>query len=63
MSLMNKTPLFKDLSDAALVENYIALKSLAYTGSAVKSRKLGTTLRHLDIVIAVARKRGLQLPV
>lgn len=60
---MNTTPLFKDLSDAALVENYLATKALAYNGAAVKSRNLGRTLRNLDIIVAIARKRGIKLPV
>jgi hypothetical protein len=55
--------LFKDLSDESLVENYIAVKMLAYNAARVKSRGLGRLLRDLDIIVAVARKRGLRLPV
>jgi hypothetical protein len=58
-----KTPLFKSLSDEALVENYVAFKTLAHTGAAVKSRNLGKILRSLDIIIAIGRKRGLTFPV
>lgn len=57
-----KTPLYKELSNEALVTEYVGLKSLAYTGAAVKSRNLGKILRNLDIVIAIARKRGVALP-
>lgn len=57
------TPLFRDLSDEALVENYLAYKALAYNAAQLRSRRLGTLLRSLDIIIAIARKRGLRLPV
>lgn len=55
--------MIKDLSDSALVDHYLNLKALAYNAAQVKSRGLGTLLRHLDITIAVARKRGIRLPV
>lgn len=57
------TPLFRDLSNEALVENYIAYKQLSHNACQLKSRKLGQLLRSLDIIIAIARKRGLKLPV
>ncbi len=56
-------PYFKALSDEALVEVYLATKSLAYTGAAVKSRGLGRLLRDLDLICNIARQRGLKLPV
>lgn len=59
----NTSPFFKELSDEALIENYIAHKALAHTGAAVKSRGLGSILRNLDIIIAIGRKRGLTFPV
>jgi len=58
-----KTPLFKSLSNEALIENYIGFKTLAHTGAAVKSRNLGKILRNLDIIIAIGRQRGLTFPV
>lgn len=54
-------PYFKALSDKALVEAYFATKTLAYTGSQVRSPKLGQLLRDLDLIVALARKRGLSL--
>ncbi len=59
----NSKPMIKDMTDAGLVENYIGLKALAYNGAQVRSRNLGKVLRELDITIAIARKRGVQLPV
>jgi hypothetical protein len=49
------------MSDSALVAEYESLKQLAYTAAAVKSRSLGRLLKDLDLVIAIARKRGLKL--
>lgn len=54
-------PFFKGMSDEALVAEYESLRQLAYTAAAVKSRGLGRLLRDLDLVIAIARKRGLKL--
>lgn len=53
--------LIKDMSDAALVENYEGLVKLIRVAFATKSRKLGKMLREMDITIAVARKRGIAL--
>ena len=58
-----KRPLFKDLSDDALIENYIATKILAHNAARLKSRRLGRLLSDLDLIVAIARKRGLRLPV
>jgi hypothetical protein len=44
------TPLFKDLSDDALIASYWSYKALAHNAAALKSPKLGTLLRHLDIM-------------
>jgi hypothetical protein len=54
-------PFFKALSDQALVENYWALRALAYNGAEVRSKGLGRILADLDLVINIARKRGLDL--
>lgn len=59
---MSKTPYFKEMTDEGIVESYVSLKALAYNGAAMKSPRLGTLLRHLDIVVGIARKRGLKLP-
>lgn len=54
-------PYFKALSDKALIEAYFATKQLAYTGAQLKSPRLGGLLRDLDLIVAIARKRGLRL--
>lgn len=59
----NATPLFKSLSDEALIENYLSYKQLAYNGAACKSRNVGKLLRNLDIIVAIGRKRGIQFPI
>lgn len=58
----HKTPLFRDLSNEALLEQYVSLKALAYNGAKMKWPGLGRCLRNLDIVIGLARKRGMSLP-
>lgn len=55
-------PLFKSLSDDALVRHYISAKALAYNAAQLRSPRLGGLLRNLDIIVAIARKRGLSLP-
>lgn len=60
---MNRDPMIKDLSDAGLVDAYLAYRGLAYNASQMQSRGLGRLLRMLDITVAVARKRGVPLPV
>lgn len=59
--MQNKDVLIKDLSDAALRQHYWGLRALAANGAAMQDPKLGRTLRHLDITVAVARRRGLNL--
>jgi hypothetical protein len=61
MARTTKTPYFKEMTNEGLIESYLSLKALAYNGAAMKSPRLGTLLRHLDIVIAISRKRGLKL--
>lgn len=71
-----KTPLFKDLSDAALVEAYWAQRALAANADGIASlnaqcgsyrranRAVGSifrALRNIDIIVALAQKRGLNL--
>jgi hypothetical protein len=55
--------LYRDLTDDGLVENYVSLKVLAHNAAQLRSRRLGQLLRDLDIVVGLARKRGLRLPV
>lgn len=55
--------LFKSLTDQGLLDAYIGTKELAYNGAAIRSLRVGLLLRDLDIIVAIARRRGLQLPV
>lgn len=55
--------LFKDMTDEGLIEAYKGTKVLAFNAAALRSLRLGRLLRDLDIIVAVARKRGLPLPV
>lgn len=52
---------FTEMTDEGLVEAYWATRTLAANGANVRSRNTGRTLRHLDIIVAVARRRGLAL--
>lgn len=56
-----KNVLIKELSDDGLREHYFGLRALAYNGAAMRDPKLGRILRDLDITVAVARKRGVDL--
>lgn len=73
--MKTKRPLFKDMSDQALIEAYWDERGLATnwdgiakaaprasrrTRSRVASGVL-RSLRNIDIIVAVARKRGLRL--
>jgi len=66
--------LFKDMTDAGLVEAYWAERGLCSladrmasapcAGTAMKRKQAGNVLRHLkniDIIVAIARKRGVNL--
>lgn len=55
--------MIKELSNEGLVEHYRGLKALIHNGAAMKIQGLGKMLRELDITIAIARKRGIRLPV
>lgn len=56
--------LFSDLTDDGLVEAYIATKQLAHNAGQLKmARQVFRLLRDLDIIVGLARKRGLRLPV
>lgn len=63
MATAHKTPMIRDLTDAGLVEHYVGLKALIHSGAAMRSPRLGAMLKQLDITVAVARKRGVRLPV
>lgn len=57
-------PLFRDMTDEGLVEAYASTKQLAYNASQLKmARQVFPLLRDLDIIVGLARKRGLRLPV
>lgn len=57
-----RRPLFKDLSDSALRDAYWATRGLlANAGNMRAARQVFALTRDLDIIVAVARKRGLSL--
>lgn len=73
---MHKTPLFKDLSDIALVDAYWAQRALAANADAIvtmhaqagarrrANRGVGSVLRatrNMDICLAIIRQRRLSL--
>lgn len=59
-----KRVLFRDLTDDGLVEAYCATKALAHNAGQLKmARQVFRLLRDLDIIVGLARKRGLRLPV
>jgi hypothetical protein len=61
--MVTKRPLFRDLTDEGLVEAYVSTKALLFNASQLRaSRQVFALLRDLDIVVGVARKRGLRLP-
>lgn len=53
----------RDLSDQALVDHYVACKNFAYIGAQIRDPNLGVYLKHIDLAVAFARKRGIKLPV
>ena len=56
--------IIKELSNESLVEYYCSLKALIHNGARMgQVRGMSKMLRHFDITIAVARKRGVALPV
>jgi hypothetical protein len=67
------TPLFKDLSDEALRTEYRGWRELAYNNAniaasgAVNRKKcaasMGRIMRNVEIIEAIARKRGIPLVV
>lgn len=54
-------PYYRELSDEGLQEAYLGLRSLAWVGGQVRDPNLGRILRDLDLVVCLARKRGLSL--
>lgn len=56
--------MFRDMTDEGLVEAYRATKLLAHSAGQLKlSRQVFRLLRDLDIIVGLARRRGLRLPV
>lgn len=53
--------MIRDLDDDALVAHYWALRRLAHDMSSARNPRLGRVLRDLDITVAVARKRRLDI--
>jgi len=58
-----KGVLIKELGNEMLVEHYVAMKGFAHLGAQIRDPKLGYYLKQMDICIAVARQRGVKLPV
>jgi hypothetical protein len=71
---MTRTPFLKDLTDTELVDAYWAARQSAYSWSelapscnprSAAGRKVaggwGRAMRHVEIIEAIARKRGLSL--
>lgn len=61
-----KTPLFKDLSDEDLLNEYRGYRALAYNNAAIASsgpsscaNQMGRIMKNIQIIEAIARKRGL----
>lgn len=65
------TPLFKDMTDRGLIEAYWGERAAAHLcacmaqkasprGREHQARLTGRHLRNLDIIVAIARKRGLR---
>jgi len=70
----NKTysaPLFKNLSDARLIEEYKGYRALAYNNAAMAAsgatnrqkgaRSMGYLMKNIEIIEAIAKKRDLSL--
>lgn len=67
-----RTPLFKELSDEALREEYRGYRTLAYNNAnmaagcrtATRTKlasQMGRLMRNIEIIEAIARKRGIRL--
>ncbi len=71
MNSNKTTPLFKELSDEALRTEYRGWRELAYNNAAMASgglawrnkcaRSMGKIMRNVEIIEAIARKRGIRL--
>lgn len=60
----NKTPYFKEMADADLVDAYWHYRILA--ANAANGRmagSLGRCLRNIDVIVSIARRRHLDLGV
>ncbi len=59
------TPLFKSLSDEALRTEYRGYRALAYNnaniGTQAAARQMGQLMKCIEIIEAIARKRGIRL--
>ena len=53
--------MFKDMTDSALVEAYWSCRRLAADMANARNTRVGRVLRDMDIIVAIARKRGLKL--
>lgn len=68
-----KTPLFKSLSDEALRIEYRGWRALAFNNASMASggrvwrdrcaNQMGRIMRNVEIIEAIARKRGISLAV
>lgn len=53
--------MFTEMTDEGLVEAYWSTRRLASDMANARNRRVGRVLRDMDIIVAVARKRGLSL--
>lgn len=53
--------MIKDMTDEGLVEAYWATRALINNAAEGRLAGMGRLLRNLDIIVAVARKRGVDL--
>jgi hypothetical protein len=53
--------MFTEMTDEGLVEAYWTTRRLASDMANARNRRVGRVLRDMDIIVAVARKRGLSL--
>ncbi len=60
-----KTPLFKSLSDDALRAEYAGYRNLAYNNARIgtpgAARQMGTLMRNIEIIEAIANQRRISL--
>lgn len=53
--------MFKDMTNEALVEAYWANRKMAFQQAEARNPRMNRTLKNIDIIVAIARKRGIRL--